>query len=170
MSTDLTSTSYVVLGVVDWLGEATAYEIKQRIEASVRNFWPVPRSQVYAEAARLAAAGLLEEHQEEAGRRRRRYALTDDGRAALREWLADVDTSPPEIRDPGLLKLFFGAEPGPLAASRAEHHRAAEDQLRHYLELVGDTAEGPRLTLQAGIRFEDGFAEFWERLRDSRTR
>lgn len=168
MSTpDLTSTSYVILGVVDWLGEATAYEIKQRIEASVRHFWPVPRSQVYAEAARLAREGLFEEHQEETGRRRRTYALTEAGRAALRAWLADVDTTPPELRDPGMLKLFFGADPGPLAAARAEHHRASERELRQYLPLAADGPAGPRRSLEAGVRFEEGFAQFWEGLRDA---
>lgn len=166
MSIDLTSTSYVVLGVIDWLGEATAYEIKQRIEASVRHFWPVPRSQVYAEAARLAGAGLLEEHQEQTGRRRRTYALTADGRAALRAWLADVDTSPPELRDPGMLKLFFGADPAPLAAARAEHHRETERELREYLPLAADGPPGPRRSLEAGVIYEDGFATFWEQLRD----
>jgi DNA-binding PadR family transcriptional regulator len=166
LSSELSSTSYVVLGMIDWLGEPTAYEIKQRIEQSVTNFWPVPRSQVYAEATRLADAGLLAVEQEETGRRRRRYSLTDAGRHALASWRADIDTTPPEIRDPGLLKLFFGADLTALATARAAYHRAHEEELHDYLPLVEGTV-GPRLSLEAGILLHQGLAEFWERLLDT---
>ena len=46
-------------------GEATSYDLKQAIEISIQNFWPVPHTTAYEEPARLAAAGYL------AGARRR---------------------------------------------------------------------------------------------------
>ena len=47
------------------------------------NFWPFPHTQLYAEPARLAEAGLLEEAREETGRRRRHYTITAAGRRRL---------------------------------------------------------------------------------------
>ena len=88
---------------------------------SVFHFWAIPHTQLYTECARLAEAGLLDEHREESGRRRRVYRLTAEGRTALEEWRADPDADLYELRDPGLLKLFCGADPPlwPRPSSRA---------------------------------------------------
>ena len=53
----LTSTSYVVLGMLDWLGPSTPYRLKRVLAESVQDFFPVPHTSFYAEPARLAAAG-----------------------------------------------------------------------------------------------------------------
>ena len=56
----LTGTSYAVLALLDQCGgEATSYELKQALESSVENFWPVPHTTAYEEPARLAAGGYL---------------------------------------------------------------------------------------------------------------
>src|ERR1700683_3614952 len=102
----LTSTSYAVLSLLDLLGEATPYELKQALEASVENFWPVPHTTFYEAPSRLARARYLSFEQEAAGRRRKRYALTDSGHLALRAWADSPDTSPPQLRDEGMLKIF----------------------------------------------------------------
>src|SRR5437016_14596498 len=109
MSNDkLTPTSYVVLGLVGLLGEATSYDLKRLVSFSIGNFWSFPHSQLYAEPERLVQMGLLSERREEGGRRRRIYSITDDGRNEFRDWLADPTGESVEIRDPGALKLFFG--------------------------------------------------------------
>lgn len=82
----LTSTSYAVMSLLSLLGEATPYDLKQALERSIENFWPVPHTTFYAEPARLARGGLLSEHQEAGGRRRKLYALTEEGRSALDHW------------------------------------------------------------------------------------
>ena len=56
---------------------------------SVGHFWSFPHSQLYAEPARLAEAGLLTVEQEDGGRRRRRYSIAADGQEALQAWLAE---------------------------------------------------------------------------------
>lgn len=161
----LSSTSYVVLGIVDWLGKATAYEIKKRNEQSVANFFPVPRSQVYAEADRLAREGYMSERQEQTGRKRKLYSLTAKGRRALEAWLAEAVTSPPELRDPGLLKLFFGGDPERIAPARAEHHRAKRAELEQYAAMGDEQIPpGVRRALEAGIRYERSFGDFWAKL------
>ena len=57
------------------------------------------------------------------GRRRKTYALTKKGRKALVDWLAGPTTAFTELRDPDLLKLYFGADPQAVAAEQAELHR-----------------------------------------------
>src|SRR6185503_13202284 len=102
----LTSTSYVVLGMLDWLGPSTPYRLKRVMSESVEDFFPVPHTSFYAEPARLAGAGYLSEHLEEGGRRRKTYALTPRGREALARWLERPEARFGEFRFPGMLKLF----------------------------------------------------------------
>jgi DNA-binding PadR family transcriptional regulator len=157
----LTSTSYAVLGLLDVLGEATPYDLKQALEVSVENFWPVPHTTFYEEPSRLARAGYLSVQQEPAGRRRKRYALTDSGRRALREWADSPDTAPPQLRDEGMLKIFAGADPRPVLARRAQWQRAKLDELEGYLRSLQAGQQGPRrdkwrgaeATLIAGVAY-----------------
>ena len=48
----LTQTSYVVLGLVEQAGEATPYDLKQIVAATVGKFFSIPHSQLYAEPER----------------------------------------------------------------------------------------------------------------------
>src|SRR3712207_2096347 len=115
----LTPTSYIVLGLLERTGPATPYDLK-RAALTIADVWSVPHTQVYAEPARLAGAGLLDEEREDGGRRRRIYTLTDAGRRALEEWRATPTADLTELRDPGLLKLCFGADPRPLAEAQRQ--------------------------------------------------
>src|SRR5687768_5556958 len=146
----LTATSYIVLGLVDRLGEASAYDLKQAVAGSVGNLWSVPHSQVYREAARLASAGYLRGRVERTpgGRERTLYRLLPRGTEELERWRREPPDTLPELRDPGLLKLHLGADPGPLArARRAAHERKlAEYEARRELD-PGDGPRGPWLTL-----------------------
>ena len=120
-SLKLTPTSYIVLGLLDAAApaEATPYDLKQVMAVSVDNFWSTPHAQVYREPERLAAGGFVTERREETGRRRRFYAITDRGRAALQEWRGKAPDDLPELRDPGVLKLFFGADPPSSPSTRS---------------------------------------------------
>jgi DNA-binding PadR family transcriptional regulator len=165
----LTPTSYIVLGLLDAAGEATPYELKQAVAASVGNFWSLQHAQLYTEPERLARGGYLTEEREHTGRRRKRYRLTPAGRTALREWRATPAEGVPELRDIGLLQLFFGADPVNLAQARLPGHRAklAEYQAAARLDLP----PGPRRALESGIGHEREWVRFWSRLaRDGRAR
>jgi PadR family transcriptional regulator AphA len=163
----LSDTSYAVLGLLDAFEPATPYQLKQVAQLSVFHFWSIPHTQLYRECARLAEAGLVEERREEGGRRRRVYRLSRAGRKALREWRADPNTDLYELRDPGILKLFCGADPLPLARAQLERH---ERRLHSYQELLDQTdmSEGARLALEAGVGHEREYVRFWSRLRDQR--
>ena len=161
----LTPTSYVVLGLLEAAGEATPYDLKRAVAASIGNFWQIQHSQLYSEPVRLARGGFAEEEREERGRRRRTYRITERGREALAAWRADVHPEPTELRDLGLLKLFLGADPGAIAAGQVETHRA---KLEEYEAMHAGVPEGvpPGMVtaLEAGIAHEREWVRFWENL------
>lgn len=168
----LTGTSYAVLALLDQCGgEATSYELKQALEVSVENFWPVPHTTAYEEPARLAAGGYLTARQEPGGRRKRVYALTESGRAALREWAADPAVAPPQLREEAVLKIFAGAEPGPLLDSRVAWHRSKQEELQGYLEGVQGVEGMARSerTLTVGIVYHQKMLELLETMAEFAT-
>jgi DNA-binding PadR family transcriptional regulator len=160
----LTGTSYAVLSLLDAGGPATPYDLKQALEVSVQNFWPVPHTTAYSEPERLARAGLLSVEQEPSGRRRKLYALTDEGRAKLAEWAADTSLSPPQLREEAALKVFAGADPVPVMRERLEWHRAKLDELLGYLEAVGTEPRmaGVRNSLLVGIGYNTAIIQALE--------
>ncbi len=154
-----------MLGLVELSGEATPYELKQAAAGSLGNFWSMQHAQFYSEPERLAEAGLLTEEREEGGRRRKRYRLTDEGRSTMDRWRAETTAELGELRSPGLLKLFFGAEPGPLAAAQLEAHEAKLAQYEWMREQAGDSApSGALSTLDAGIAHEREWVRYWRGL------
>ena len=162
----LTQTSYAVLALFEHLGEATSYDLKQAFEISIENFWQVPHTTAYDEPARLASGGYLTVSQEPSGRRRKLYALTDLGRDALGAWIAGPDAAPPQLRDEVMLKVFAGADPGPLLPARRAWHEAKLAELEGLLAMVHevDGPEGPERTLVAGIIYHTKMVEMLDEL------
>lgn len=100
-------------------GYATGYEIAKYAEMASRFFWAAGEGQVYPQLKRLEADGLVtSEPERQGGRRRNRYALTESGESALNEWLVSDATPMWELRDEGLLQLFFS---GPLTTAELTH-------------------------------------------------
>jgi PadR family transcriptional regulator AphA len=161
----LTPTSYIVLGLIARAGEATPYQLKQVADISVANLWTLPRSQLYAEPARLARAGYLAEDHEESGRRRRRYTITDRGEEALKRWLDTPTAQFTELRDLALLKLFFGADGAQMAEAQLSALRAKLD-LFEGLQIYEQDAgpRGPWQALEAGIEHVKTSIRTWERI------
>ncbi|MEU3462885.1 helix-turn-helix transcriptional regulator [Streptomyces sp. NPDC006733] len=159
----LTPPSFLVLGIIDQLGEASPYDVKVEAARTVAPFWSMPHAQVYAQCDRLLAAGLLSEVRDTNARNRRAMKVTEAGKAALAEWLADPAFVPVEARERAILKLWFGAEPGVIAPVQiTEHHRT----LAEYEELqesVGDLlTRGQREALEFGLRYERMMVDFWQ--------
>ena len=167
----LTPVSYVVLGLVSE-GATTSYDMKQMASRSVGYFWNFPHSQLYAEPPRLVGLGLLEEERETAGRRRRVYTVTPAGRKTLEDWLREPTSEPTQIRDTGLLKLFFGAgmsadELSALARAQEQAHQA---RLEVYEAKAAEIEDPYRAaTLRAGLLFEQLFVAFWREIAESPT-
>jgi PadR family transcriptional regulator AphA len=161
----LTSTSYVVLGLLDWLGPSTPYRLKRVLSESIEDFFPVPHTSFYAEPARLAGAGYLAERVEQGGRRRKTYELTPHGRAALASWLAQPETGFGEFRFPGMLKIFFGADPSAFAGAQAAHHAELAEHFAAIREAAdrGDIRVPPRrrAVLETGIALHRWWEQRW---------
>lgn len=162
----MTATSYLVLGLLAD-APATSYELKRRVAVTIGNFWDFAHSQLYDEPMRLSEAGLVETVTETGGRRRRTYTITDAGRAALAAWLAEPTPGRTDVRDPGLLKLFFGkyARTGDIRGIAADQHRSHRERAEQYerthamLEGAGDQWQVKSLEL--GIRYERTVEGFW---------
>ena len=179
MSTELRlgPTSYLVLGIVATIGPSTPYDLKRYVQLTVGNFWPFPHTQLYAEPARLAEAGLLEETREQTGRRRRHYTITTAGSQRLSEWLSEPVSSPTEYRDLGLLKLFFAelAQPGDVIALAHEQAAAQRAQQAGYEAILERFGNRPELAsrvrpAELGARVARTAAEFWEDVVERETR
>ncbi|HEX3211625.1 MAG TPA: PadR family transcriptional regulator [Actinomycetota bacterium] len=133
-------------------------------DPTVGQFWSFPASQLYAETARLAAAGLLDEQREQGGRHRRYYTITDQGRQALGDWLGEPTSPPPELRHAGLLKLFFSElattdELVALARAQEAWHR---EQLVAYQAIMDRYGHRPELDRRmAAARLIYAQAQTW---------
>jgi DNA-binding PadR family transcriptional regulator len=164
---ELTPVSYLVLGLVA-CGASTSYELKQKVAGSVGYMWSFPHSALYAEPARLVGLGLLDERREDHGRHRRLYTITGAGREALEVWLREPTSEPPQLRDLGLLKLFFAdlvdeEDVRALSLAQEDAHRA---RLAAYEAIEASRVEEradpfPFATLRMGLMVERAFVEFW---------
>src|SRR6478736_2493008 len=173
----LTSTSYLVLGLIEREGPSTPYDLKRHVAATIGHFWSFPHALLYKEPARLVELGLLTEERELEGRRRRLFTITQPGRQALRGWLSRPARQPTELRDVALLQLFFAdLEPTTATLAIAEEQLALHrEQLAGYLadqmleERGGPTSGMTRslehwrgVTLKMGLLYERAAVEFWE--------
>jgi PadR family transcriptional regulator AphA len=167
----LTGTSYAVLSLLELSGPASPYDLKQALERSIENFWPVPHTTFYAEPDRLAAAGLLSETQDPGGRRRKTYALTEEGHRALHEWANSPELAPPQLREEGVLKIFAGGDPVAIFRKRCEWHRAKLAELEGYLEAVTDEPpwEGVYASLLVGVNYNRMLVEAMERFLEAQA-
>ena len=103
----LSPTSYALLGLLS-LRRWTTYELTQQAQRSLRFLYPRAERHLYAEAKRLAEAGLARSEPTFTGRRRgTTYAITPAGRKALQEWLR-TRPAPPVLEAEVLLRSFFG--------------------------------------------------------------
>jgi DNA-binding PadR family transcriptional regulator len=147
----LTTTSYALLSLLA-LREWSAYDLIQRMDRSLRFYWPRAQSKLYEEPKKLVAAGLATSRTEPNGRRTRTvYRITPAGRRALRRWLADPG-GPPVLEFEAMLKIAFADQTG-------------LDGLRANIEAVLEEAQSTRAFghMLAG-EFLAGAPTFAERL------
>ena len=170
---ELSPTAYVILGMIS-REPRSGYEIKALVDDTTRFFWAASYGQIYPELKRLSEAGLVEGSDAPRGERKRTvYAITADGEDELKTWLRQ----PPqtfEMREEGLLKLFFaGVLPAEEAAETLRAMRAHRLGVAERLRAMEAKAEEkklekddpyPLIVLQGGIEFNEWFAEWCERM------
>lgn len=134
MTTRSGRTRQVILGFLLG-GPKSGYTIKKIVEESIAHFWTESFGQIYPVLRELTEDGLIEpiSSDTEGGRPSKMFALTEEGRAELTDWLA----APPRTRPPRnelLLKLFFLPRVAPESAVEhvARFRQETETELRRY--------------------------------------
>src|SRR5215207_11676564 len=174
---ELSATAKVILGMLA-ARPRSGYEIKQLVDKSARFFWAASYGQIYPELKRLVDAGLITGSDASQGARQRTvYKLTAKGKRAAREWIAD----PPqvfELRDEGLLELFFAGSIDPgrtaeIARERGAHSAETASVLRGLEEMVKaaerdggpeyESDPGSLTVLRYGIELNEWAAQWFER-------
>lgn len=153
----LNATARVILGLLKF-SPRTGYDVKRVTDFSTRFFWRASYGQIYPELRRLVDEGLVEGEERPTGSRMRTlYRLTPAGRDELVRWL-DEPGAGYELRDLGLLKLFFadadGDEERVLAAVRelrADRAHVLERLLAVEVDLPESARESTVLVLEYGI-------------------
>jgi PadR family transcriptional regulator, regulatory protein AphA len=164
LTAKLSPGAYAVLGLLS-RQPTSGYELGSLAERTIAHFWPITRAHIYAELARLEAAGLVTATEVTQQRRpdKRVYAVTEAGEAALDAWLDDPDLGHERRRHPLLLKIFFGERMPPdrlagLLAQERARLQAARDRFaalaaRHEGE---PDAVWRRATALYGVRCAEG--------------
>jgi PadR family transcriptional regulator AphA len=171
----LTPTGRVILGMIA-LGRRTGYDIKQFVDKSTRHFWAASYGQIYPELRRLEEQGLLRGQSDpRGGRARTVYELTPAGEEALSGWLEPAPDPMFEVRDEGMLKLFFsdvGSSEQRIDNLRAmrDAHRRTVAQLEELAAKAGHMSTGPGMTLELGLGLHHWIVDWCDqaerRLRD----
>ncbi len=158
---ELSPTGRVILGMLA-VEPKSGYDIKTIVDNSTRFFWAASYGQIYPELKRLAAKGLIEPDAEsESGRRRTTYRITATGREAFTTWIRDPELTH-ELRDEGLLKLFFAGlleRNDAIAVLEAAREKYSEKHAR-LLEIDVPAKAAERFGPLAVLRYGLGMSEF----------
>jgi DNA-binding PadR family transcriptional regulator len=162
----------VILGFLSW-GPRSGYAIKQIVDRSTRFFWAASYGSIYPQLRRLEEEGLIEGAENPTGARQRKiYKLTPAGREALADWLRGAEATY-ELRDAGLLRVFFASALRPDEAIDAVRELGAEhaktvSALRDVRDNPDRTKGGyPELVLEFGIGLH-GWAVEWAKRTEER--
>ncbi len=136
----LTTTSFLILGLLagrDW----SAYEIAEQLGRGVTELWPRAGRQLYNAPKRLVEEGLVTTRTEATGDRSRTvYAITDAGRDALRDWLAEAEVAPSALEFEGMVRVLLADE-------------GSIDDLRRNLTTMAEQARATRDLFVGHARF-----------------
>jgi DNA-binding PadR family transcriptional regulator len=142
----LTELDNCILGVIWREGPMSAYGVRSHFARSTTAAWSSSTGTVYPAIRRLVAAGLLTAGRRTGPRKSQLLTLTDEGMAALREWLTHVT---PELGsstpDPIRTRVHFLAALEPRRRAKVlAAYRAATDA---FIELLERAVEQPAQTL-----------------------
>ncbi|MBD5117525.1 MAG: PadR family transcriptional regulator [Clostridiales bacterium] len=101
----------VILGLLSH-EELTGYEIKKRMDTTLKYFWSASYGSIYPALNDLVDRGLATKREDTKSKRNKLiYTITENGRGYLKRWLS-LPIEKDELRYETLLKLFFGSENG----------------------------------------------------------
>ena len=172
------SLKHALLGILT-VHPMTGYELKQFFDSSVQHFWNAELSQIYPTLKALEEQAYVEKHVElqETRPNRKVYQITGAGREEFARWVR-APQPPADLRDPFLIKLFFGAE-APLEDILLLLRRQMEEQqmvlafsetvMREKIRASVEHHQSPRqglfwtLTLEMAIAYRRAYIEWCEK-------
>lgn len=167
---------YVILGLLSH-EDLTGYEIKKRMDTSLKYFWGASYGSIYPALKDLVRRGQADKRDGAENKRSKIiYSITTEGRSYLKEWL-HVPVEKDELRYETLLKLFFGSEGGELQAishidafqkkieRELPYLTSSADILRNQLE-ADDTHKYYLLTVEFGIKVYRAYLEWCEEAKE----
>ena len=119
------TTANALLGLLALRPSWTTWELTKQLRRNMRFFWPRTESRIFDEAKALVTKGLARDRRSFTGQRARTsYAITADGRKALRRWLA-TPPKPTALECEPVLRIFLGD------LGTTDQLRTAIAQVRH---------------------------------------
>jgi DNA-binding PadR family transcriptional regulator len=122
-------------GVLGLLAEEPlhGYEVKSRFEAMLGGTWEVNIGQVYTTLQRLERDGLVRPVGARGDRGKLQYELSEPGREALDQWLAQPDSGPQQLHEDIYVKLLLATR-----LANGDLARLLGRQKRSYLQRLRD--------------------------------
>ena len=109
------------------------YEVKNRFEAMLGGTWDVNIGQIYTTLQRLERDGLVRPVGARGDRGKLLYELSETGRTALEDWLAEPESGPQELREEIYVKLLLAAR-----LANGDLGKLLSRQKRSYLQRLRD--------------------------------
>lgn len=156
----LPETSYAVLGLID-KQPSSGYDLAALADRSLGHFWPISRTLVYRELARLETLGWAEADDvaQERLPDKRIWSSTTQGKQALADWLTRPAEGGSSFRSGFLLKFMFGARmpPGAMSSLLAEYRESLQSTATDLAALAQRLSSSPhastgRLAALHGLR------------------
>lgn len=169
----------VILGLLSH-EKLTGYEIKKRMDTTLKYFWGASYGSIYPTLSGLVERGLATKREGTDNKRNKLiYTITDEGRNYLQQWLK-VPAEKDELRYETLLKLFFGKEEGVQQAvahidafqkkieKEMPYLLGAAETLNNCLE-EDDTHKYYLLTVEFGLKTYRAYLEWCKEAKDMLT-
>ena len=152
---------------------SSGYDLAKRFDGSVGFFWDASHQQIYRELAKLETNGIIisETVQQETRPNKKLYAITDQGKALLTEWMYRPSELSP-LKDDLLVKVFGGylVEPTVILQELRQHrkqhqtrlveYQAIEDRFFPDADALSEKSVYQHLTLRNGIQYEQGWLKW----------
>ena len=168
------TTSFALLGLLS-IAPMSGYDLHQAVARSIAHFWPVSKTQVYAELARLEPLGLIEgtDVPQERLPDKRVFRLSPAGEEALDDWLDNGEPDRMQLRVGFLVKAMLGHRrpPGATEALLEEVARGARSEADSFATFDQLLAEGPdthyaRIAVLFGQKIAGSIAEWADEAKD----
>lgn len=166
----------VILGLLSH-EDLTGYEIKKRMDTSLKYFWGASYGSIYPALGNLVDRGLANKRDGAENKRNKIiYSITEEGRNYLKEWL-QIPAQRDELRYETLLKFFFGNEGGRVQAiahidafqgkieKELPYLMGAADTLKSNVDM-DDTHKYYLLTVEFGIKAYRTYLEWCEEAKE----